>query len=111
MTLVLFLVYCKYFNVLFFGHRFLSRRKIFAKLQLLFLSAKLFKIYFCFSLRKTPSPGFRLRRFSQHLPESECKITAFFFTNQIFSDVFFTLSMLKFIKELFIHLISSIMQG
>ena len=88
MTLVLFLVYCKYFNVLFFGRRFLSRRKIFAKLQLLFLSAKLFKIYFRFSLRKTPSPGFRLRRFSQHLPESECKITAFFFIHQIFSDVF-----------------------
>ena len=73
---------------LFRSPLFSARRKIFAKLQLLFLSAKLFKIYFRFSLRETLSPDFRLRRFSQHLPESECKITAFFFIHQIFSDVF-----------------------
>ena len=66
----------------------LLRRKIFAKLIHHFDISKFLTKFFSFSPRASARSRFRFSRRARLVPESECKITAFLFTNQIFSDLF-----------------------
>ena len=80
-------VYCKSFNVLFFGRRFIAAENL-CKLIHHFDISKFLTKFFLFSLRTSARSHFRSTHRAGLVPESECKITAFFFIHQIFSDLF-----------------------
>ena len=66
----------------------LLRRKIFAKLIHHFDISKFLTKFFLFLPRTSARSRFRFSHRAGLVPESECKITAFFFNHQIFSDLF-----------------------
>ena len=66
----------------------LLRRKIFAKLIHHFDISKFLTKFFLFLPRTSARSRFRSTRRAGLVPESECKITAFFFNHQIFLDLF-----------------------
>ena len=82
-----FFVYCKSFNVLFFGRRFIAAENL-CKINTSFWHIQIFNKVFLFSPRTSARSRFRFSHRDQLVPESECKITAFFFIHQIFSDLF-----------------------
>jgi len=79
-SLVLLIVYCKYFKVLCLSRRVSGWRKNDAKLKLIFQTAKLFRGNFC-SL-------FQGRRPEASFLKSECKGREFLRNFQIFTQLF-----------------------
>ena len=88
LTLVLLLLSIVSLSMFSSSVAVLLRRKIFAKLIHHFDISKFLTKFFLFSLRTSARGRFRFSRRAGLVPESECKITAFFFNHQIFSDLF-----------------------
>ena len=85
---LLFLSYCKPFNVLFPGGSSEPAKNV-AKLQTCFELRKFFNRFFSPAFRR-PLPGTFRHRGGTSVPESECKGRHFFITLQIFQQKNFT---------------------
>ena len=76
-----------FLTLVLFGRRFIAAENL-CKINTSFRHIQIFNKVFLFSLRTSARSRFRLTRRAGLVPESECKITAFFFNHQIFSDLF-----------------------